>query len=183
MYYYGLPRNTSYNSRRPRIVSQVTILVVFDSPITRKSFNAEMPPLSSNSLGACSIEIESMLIGSDSFTANAPRYPDGRRGTKNDETNRRKNKLNSQPKKSGEKTRGQSQIEGEEVSAGNKRRALQPSGDERNARRLGSIQRISRLTFLAPQSHMWRQITQIMSSLSPKRDWGPKRVNAGLVSS
>ena len=29
--------------------------------------------------------------------------------------------------------------------------------------------------FLAPQSHVWGQISQIMSSLPPKRDWGPKR--------
>ena len=33
------------------------------------------------------------------------------------------------------------------------------------------------LTPLAPYSHMWGQHTLIISSLSPKRNWGPKRVN------
>ena len=32
------------------------------------------------------------------------------------------------------------------------------------------------LTPLAPHSHMWGQSTLIISSLSQKRDWGPKRV-------
>ena len=33
------------------------------------------------------------------------------------------------------------------------------------------------LTLLEPHSHIWGQNTLIISSLSPKRDWGPKRVN------
>ena len=32
------------------------------------------------------------------------------------------------------------------------------------------------LTLLEPHSHIWGQNTLIISSLSPKRDWGPKRV-------
>ena len=32
------------------------------------------------------------------------------------------------------------------------------------------------LTLLDPHSHMWGQNTLIISSLSPERDWGPKRV-------
>ena len=32
--------------------------------------------------------------------------------------------------------------------------------------------------FLAPQSRMWGQNTLILSSLSPKRDWGPKKVKS-----
>ena len=32
------------------------------------------------------------------------------------------------------------------------------------------------LTLLAPHSHMWGQSTLTVSSLSPKREWGPKRV-------
>ena len=39
-------------------------------------------------------------------------------------------------------------------------------------------QLIAVLTPLAPHSHMWGQFTLIISSLSPKRDWGPKRVNS-----
>ena len=38
-----------------------------------------------------------------------------------------------------------------------------------------------RLTLLAPQSHIWGQSTQTISSLSPKRDWGPKRVKYVLL--
>ena len=34
------------------------------------------------------------------------------------------------------------------------------------------------LTLLEPHSHMWGQFTLNISSLSPKRDWGPKRVKA-----
>ena len=37
------------------------------------------------------------------------------------------------------------------------------------------------LTLLEPHSHMWGQTSLIISSLSPKRDWGPKRVNASYV--
>ena len=33
------------------------------------------------------------------------------------------------------------------------------------------------LTLLEPHSHMWGQSTLIIRNLSPKRDWGPKRVN------
>ena len=29
----------------------------------------------------------------------------------------------------------------------------------------------------APQSHKWENNTEIVSTLSPKRDWGPKRAN------
>ena len=36
------------------------------------------------------------------------------------------------------------------------------------------------LTLLEPHSHMWGQDALIISSLSPKRDWGPKRVNTYL---
>ena len=36
------------------------------------------------------------------------------------------------------------------------------------------------LTLLAPHSHMWGQITLTVSSLSPKREWGPKRVNSRI---
>ena len=35
----------------------------------------------------------------------------------------------------------------------------------------------SMLTPLAPHSHTWGQRTLNLSSLPPKRDWGPKRVN------
>ena len=37
------------------------------------------------------------------------------------------------------------------------------------------------LTPLAPHSHMWGQSTLSISSLSPKRDWGPKRVNPPYI--
>ena len=43
-----------------------------------------------------------------------------------------------------------------------------------------SLSRISTeggLTLLEPHSHMWGQNILIISSLSPKRDWGPERVN------
>ena len=40
----------------------------------------------------------------------------------------------------------------------------------------------SSLTPLEPHSHMWGQNTLIMSSLSPKRDWGSKRVKSTLIS-
>ena len=36
------------------------------------------------------------------------------------------------------------------------------------------------LTLLEPHSHKWGQNTQITSSLSPRRDWGPKRANDSL---
>ena len=44
---------------------------------------------------------------------------------------------------------------------------------------LRGILRIA-LTLLEPQSHMWGQTTQMSSSLSPKRDCGPKRVNGNV---
>ena len=39
----------------------------------------------------------------------------------------------------------------------------------------------SSLTLLEPHSHVWGQNPLIMSSLSPKRDWGPKRVKIDSV--
>ena len=33
------------------------------------------------------------------------------------------------------------------------------------------------LTLLAPLSRMWGQSTQTISGFSPKRDWGPRKVN------
>ena len=37
------------------------------------------------------------------------------------------------------------------------------------------------LTLLEPHSHIWGQFTLNISSLSPKRDWGPKRVKVDIV--
>ena len=40
-----------------------------------------------------------------------------------------------------------------------------------------SIVRAPHLNLLAPHSHMWGQSTQNISGSSPKRDWGPRRVD------
>ena len=41
--------------------------------------------------------------------------------------------------------------------------------------------RLSMLTLVEPHSHMWGRSTLIISGLSPKRDWGPKRFNSAIL--